>query len=413
MILFVVTAMFRSSQNMALTTLSLLAHGDLHLSSQTIGILGALAGLTLATTMIGVAGRVPGRLAERSAAVGMLLLAVAIAIFAGATSLVEMVLGTVVLGIGGGLAMPGLLNAVEHGDHANAERVIGLYTITLSVSLAVGPLLETMILAVSGEDLRAPFLAFLALPLCGAGVLFRISTPAASATAGPSLAITRAAPVTDGVGPLRGRRCRGGPLGALLRSAPGRRALIIQLLYAIPFAGLTSFGALVGREGFGVSAAHTQLAFSGFFAASLAARVLVSWRSPITRKVPLLWGSAGLTVAGLTALGTGHGLVALVFAMAILGLPHGLTFPLVLGLVAGASPPEDLPRANAALLGTTSLTAVLVPPILGAIIPLVGYHDMVLVLILPVLLLAGLFALQRSTASAAMPGSGPAVASEG
>ncbi|HET9073159.1 MAG TPA: MFS transporter [Solirubrobacteraceae bacterium] len=395
-ILLVVTALFRSSQNMALTTLSLLGHGDLHLSSGTIGVLGALAGLTLAGTTIFIAGRVPGRLAERSAGVGLALVAAAIGIFAVAASLGAMVLATLLIGVGGGLAVPGLLNAVEHGDHANSERVIGLYTITLSVSLAAGPLLETLILAATGEDLRAPFIAFCALPLCGAAVLLWLSR---SGSAG-------------GLAEHRVPRRRG-PLKALLASADGRRALIIQLLYAIPFAALTSFGALVGKEGFGVSASHTQLAFSGFFAASLAARVFVSWRSPIERKHPLLWGSASLTVTGLVALGTGHGLVALLLAMAVLGIPHGLTFPLVLGLVAGASSRADLPGANAALLGSTNLTAVAVPPILGMIIPIVGYHHMVLLLIVPVVLLAGLFALQRSTSSSAGTTAGRTVAAEG
>ncbi len=92
-----------------------------------------------------------------------------------------------------------------------------------------------------------------------------------------------------------------------------------------------------------------------------------------------------MTIAGLLLLGLGHGAWALFFAMGLLGVPHGLTFPLALALVADATPVTALPRANATLLGSTNITAVIVPLILGGLIPAIGYQDMTLVMLGPVL----------------------------
>jgi DHA1 family multidrug resistance protein-like MFS transporter len=425
--LLVATASFRLSQNMAQTTLSLLSRDDLHLGPDAIGGLGAVLGVMVAATAILVASRVPLHLAERSAAIGMLALSASLGVFFFASSLAEMVPATLLLGVSGGLAMTGLVNAVQHGAGEDRDRIIGLYTITLSVSLALGPLLETAVLAVTRQDVRAPYAYFSVFPL----VAFALLVFASRRTPSPDYAdLAAAGSVTEGIeaitteavavgtggtgiagigaglgapgagpGPPEGaapsHRRRLGSFGALVATTSGRQGLIIQLLYAIPFAGLTSFGALVARVGFGVSAAQAQAAFTAFFVMSLGSRLLVAWRSPIVRKQPLLWLSVVSTAAGLAVLGLGHGLVVLLVAMAVLGIPHGLTFPLALALVAESTDAASLPRANATLLGSTNLTTVAVPPVLGAVIPVVGYQGMALLLGVPVAGFAAVLATQR------------------
>jgi DHA1 family multidrug resistance protein-like MFS transporter len=405
--LLVATAFFRLSQNAALTTLSLLGREDLHLSPTAIGGLSALGGLVLSAVTILVASRVSLRHSAVSAAVGTVLLAASLIAFGRATSLTEMVVATLLLGAAGGLAMPGLVNAVQTHAGANRERAIAIYTITLSVSLALGPLLETSVLNSTHQDVRAPFDWFVFFPAAAALLLAGSSwhsSRRSHETAPPhqempqqsKLLGQEALPAhSNGGWPARAddrRRVGGG----LFSTRSGRQALIVQLLYAIPFAGITSFGALVAKIGFGVTAAGAQLAFTAFFATSFAARALVAWRSPIEQKQPLLWASAGMTLFGLLLLGTVHGLVLLLFAMAVLGLPHGLSFPLALGLVSESTDDSQLPRANAALIGTTNLSTVMVPTILGAVIPAVGYRAMVLLLTVPVAIFTVLLVSQRA-----------------
>lgn len=116
----------------------------------------------------------------------------------------------------------------------------------------------------------------------------------------------------------------------------------------------------------------------------------------MTHRVALFWLSAALTATGLAGLGVGHGLGVFLAAMAVLGLPHGMTFPLALALLADSTPPTGLPRANADMLGASKLTAVAIPPILGSLVPLVGYQGMTLLILVPVGGFAVLLWVQRS-----------------
>lgn len=391
--LLTATALFRMTQNMALTTLSLLARDEVHLSSTVIGLTSALSALVLSAVTIFVAGRVPLARSEGSAAAGALLLLASLTAFALASSLAVLAVAALLLGAAGGLALPGLVSAVEARAGDNHERAIGLYTLALSASLALGPVLESSVLDAARQDVRAPFAWF--IPLAGAtAAILVLPRPRAGRFPRPPAAPAPARPApADGSTP--GRRPRAAP-GGLLGSPQVRQALIIDLLYAIPFAGLTSFGALVFRAGYGVSAAQAQVAFAAFFVTSFGARALLAWRSPVTRKQPLLWTSAALTAGGLALLGTGHGTGLLLIAMAVLGIPHGLTFPLALALIAGATDRDQLPRANGALLGASNLSTIAVPSLLGAVIPATGYQNMTLLLDAPVLLFSLLLLIQQA-----------------
>ncbi len=430
--LLVATALFRVTQNMALTTLSLLGREKLGLHAGAIGVVGAVAGLAMAAVTFTVSGRVPPRRAAASAASGMTILVVALVTFALASSFGMLVAAALLLGAAGGLAMPGLINAVVFVAGGRRERAIGLYTITLSLSLALGPVMESVMLSIGNQDVRTPFVLFSFLPALGVLAIaasLRWSRrgrpspatviPPRPAGAHPDTGGTRALGADAGTrDPETGTPAPGAGAGTprapgstpdrpsgpwtarwrsgLLGSREGRVALIAQLLYAIPFAGVTVFGALVARIGFGVSPAMAQVAFTVFFVLSFASRGAVTVRSPIARKLPLFWAAASLTAAGLLLLGLGHGLVLLLVAMGVLGIPHGLTFPLALAMAADSTDLAGLPRANATLLGSTNLAAVIVPLVLGAIVPAVGYRGIALVLLAPVAVCAGLLFTQRT-----------------
>ncbi len=405
--LLVATALFRMTQNMATTTLSLLAGEAVHLGAAAIGVLGAVLGLLVALVTLVLSRRVPHHRAAASAAWAMAGLAASLLVLAVAPSFGVLAVGAALLGAAGGLAMPGLLNAIVSTAGRERERVIAVYSVTLSASLAIGPLLETVVLSAGHQDVRTPYVVFAAFPLAGAALLVaanhrrRHARPVQTAASGAadgraadlapddaaaseemSVGVDAAGDVATG--PARSpRRQRTGRSG-LLATRAGRTALVAQLLYAVPFSGVTVFGALVARRGFGVTPARAQLGFTMFFVCSFVARAAVAWRAPIVAKQAVLWASAGLTAAGLVLLGTGHGLALLLVAMGVLGVPHGFTFPLALALVAEATPVDALPRANATLLGSTTLSSVVVPLALGAIAPAVGYQGMMLAVLVPV-----------------------------
>jgi len=170
-----------------------------------------------------------------------------------------------------------------------------------------------------------------------------------------------------------------------IMSDPGFQvALFGQLLYAAPFAAIVVFGALMDRHDFHLSAAGTQIAFGVFFAVSFVVRSLLAWQSPIPHKIGLFRLSSVLTLAGLVMLALSHGVVALLLAMAVLGVPHGLTFPLAMGLVAEERSHSELAEVNAHLSAAVQAVNLGLPLVLGIGIDAVGYREMFLVLLAPV-----------------------------
>ncbi|MHB1524162.1 MAG: hypothetical protein ACYCS9_04500 [Candidatus Dormibacteria bacterium] len=391
--LLVAAACIRATQNMALTTFSLLAHDAVGLGVGAIGGLAALAATVTVGVNLGVASRVPVARSRIAAASGIVPMLPALALLATAHSFFGLGLGVVLLGVGGGVVFPALATAVGQVEPAARERALALFTLILSGSLAIGPLLESGILGLTRQNLRSPFLAFLLLPCLGVAALGLSSRGRTGRRPGAGqdldvpvvedgIAMARA--VAASAPDARGRaisllRC--GSLGN-----PGwRLAVTAQLLYAVPFAAITVFGAVLARSAFGATPEQAQLGFSCFFITSLASRALVAWRAPISRKVPVLLWSGALTLAGLLLMATGHGFGMLMVAMGILGVPHGLTFPIVLAQVAASSAPGGLAGANAALLAVSNSTSIVVPALLGLVIPLTGYRGMAMVLLLPVL----------------------------
>ncbi len=428
--LLVSTAMFRATQNMAQTTFSLLGREDLGLKAGTLGLLAALAGLAMVVVTLRFASRVAPGKARAAAAAGSLVLAGALAVFVFASSLGPFAAAVIALGIAGGVGFPALTSAFGSAEGAQREQALALFALTLSASLAIGPLMETLVLDLHHQDLRAPFAVFVVFPLLGAALLARPArrskrmslsgggegtgtigdaAPGAIVGTGPEPGPSGAG--SSGAGPSGAGPSGAGPSGAgpsgaggaawsqarrprfgleLWQTPGGRLALTAQLLYAVPFAGVTVFGALVARVAFGVTPGEAQLAFTAFFATSFAARALVVWRAPVTRKRAVFQISGAMTVTGLVLLGVGHGLPLLLVAMAVLGLPHGFTFPLALALVAEAAPPGGLTRANAVLLGASNLTGVIAPVVLGALVQPAGYRGMVLLILVPVVVFGAL-----------------------
>jgi len=403
--LITAAGLFRVTQNMAITSFSLLGKKQLGLGAGTLGILGALSGLVLVVAMVTVAARVPAPRAPAAVVVASLLLAASLVTFADATSLVLFALAIVLLGAAGGLGLPVLLNAVENAAGENRQQAAALFSVALSASLAIGPLIETVVLDATSQAVRSPFIVFIALPIVAAVLVFgqshrasrRANPPAEAASAARSDRATAPQPTQSGspaspdIHPVARRTWRQGLVG----SREGRLALTAQLLYAVPFAGITVFAALVGETVFGASPAETQLGFTGFFVTSLVVRSIVSWRSPVTHKMMLFLLSALLTAVGIVLLGTGHGLGLFFVAMAILGLPHGMTFPLSLALVADSVSGAELPRANANLLAVSNVATIAVPPILGALVPSFGYGGMTLFILFPLGIFTALLWFQR------------------
>ena len=381
--LLATAGLFRLSQNAAQTTFPLLGHQALHLGAGSIGLLGTLLGIASVAATVAIGAWVPTTQAARAIAIGTALLAVSLVLFATAGSVAALAVACVVVGLAGGAGLPSLATEAGRTDPGQRDRALARYTFVLSTSLAIGPLAETGMLALSGQNVRIPFWVLIVPVAAGLtlGVRRRRVASVAPMTSAAAVTSTRA-------------RLSGFGRGGLLGSSGGRIALTVQLLYAVPFSALTVFGALIARQEFGLNAAGTQLAFSAFFVTSLLSRFALTLRSPIPAKNPIFVLAVVCTVAGMLLLAWRGPPLRLFLAMTVLGIAHGVTFPLALVLVAQSVPHDALAAANASLFAATNLVSVSAPIILGVIADAAGYPVMSLVVLAPVLVFTAVLSRQ-------------------
>ena len=372
--LLLVAGLFRAAQNMGQTTFALFGREDLSLGAATIGSLGTVIGAFALVGALLVGGRLPTNKASTAVGAGVCLLGTSLVVLGSATSPWQFAGGTALLGLAGGFTAPSLATAVGHATPERRDRALAHYAAALSMSLALGPLAETALLELAHQHLRLPFFAFAALPVAALalGLFGRRRANAPGVASGPE-------PVQDSP-----RDRSSGQFRSLLATGGGRMALTVQLLYAVPFSAITVFGALVARGVFNMTPAGAQLAFTVFFVASLLSRLVVARISPIDHKRRALLLAACLTGAGLVLLSLGGPPLFMFIAMVLLGVPHGVTFPLALALIAQSVGTDQLAASNAALFAATSVVAVAAPVALGAVAAAASYRVMIALVLVPV-----------------------------
>ncbi len=363
---------------MALTTLALIIKDDLGYGAGTIGVISALSGIVLVLVTLTISSRLRPAQLEHAVSVSLIALAVGLVVIGVSHSLSLTAGATILLGIAGGLGMPSLAGSVQlaaRENSSNPQRILAVYTLVLSISLAIGPLLEAGLLDATHQDVRWPFLAFAILPLLAFAIMTsrrREASALAARRAAAGQPATPSPPTTVRV--------------KLLKNPEVVKALLAQLMYAVPFATLTVFGVEVARSIDGATAAQAQLAFTVFFVLSLSCRGLVVWRSPIQSK-GLAYAISGLfTIAGLVLIAAGHSFIYFLIGMIVLGIPHGAIFPLALSALSSSLPPDQLSRANSLLLGSSNFIGIVAPLALGIIAAATTYRVMMTTVLAPVLL---------------------------
>lgn len=399
-VLLAVTMLMRASQNMAQTTFPLVAGDLLHLNATAVGAVAAAGGGVSVLAMLVLASRIPPRRVPLVLVASLLMLGLAFPLVAVAHSVAVLTVAVLLLGFAGGLVFPTLITAVggiagEDAARGARDRPIALLGVALSASLAIGPFIETAILAISGGDLRSAFLWFTLGPLMAALLIAGVGTRRSAWHRARQAARRQARADAEGRG---GAASKATTKAGRSVSVPGGRvslrralddpafqvALLGQLLYAAPFTALIVFGALLARHGYGLSPAEIQVAFGVFFLVSFGVRAGIAWRSPIRHKLAWFRMSTGLTLVGLVAVGLGHGDLQLLLAMALLGVPHGLTFPLSMALVAEDRPHAELPSINAHLTASVQAVNLVLPLFLGLGIDALGFRKTFLILLIPV-----------------------------
>lgn len=365
-IIFLITvALFRATQNAVQTTYAPFGQNVLHLLPSLTGFAVTLIGIVGLIANLLLVSRFKPQHLRRVAITGLVALSLGISLVVFGNSVPAYMISALLFGITGGFMRTGLATLAGRIPGVSHDRGLAAYTVALSASLVIGPSAESVIIHANHDSLSSTLLAFAPLPLLASVLLWFLPMRTPKPAEITRVATSRA---------------------HLRENSSLRLAITGQMLYQIPFIAITTFGVLLSNELYGASLATAQISFTIFFSLSFITRLSLVWRPPRERVKMLIQLSGLLTLAGLLILNVGHNMIFLMLGMSLLGIPHGLMFPLSISLIARGTNPEDIPKANATLFATTSIISVVSPTLLGFVISNFGYHGMLLLVIVPVVI---------------------------
>ncbi|MDG6997925.1 MAG: MFS transporter [Nitrososphaerota archaeon] len=356
------TFALRASTNMFSTNLPLVAREVFSFKS---GIIGSLSGLVALAGFVSITF-VNARMASKSRRRLFILSAF------GYFLLFSFVALGGPLGIWFIAAAAGFLVQPIMTNQANASSIIGktaperergiaVYTISLSASLVVGPLVNSLIL--TKVSLAESFVVFSIFPLTAALLSFLIPFPKDASTPLETKGDFRR---EDVHAPFK--------VGSFIKTMKNegfQAAIFIMAMYSIPFTALVTFGGLFSMDYYAASNIAVQYYFAIFFTVSFAFRILLlfSRRANIRLLTAI---STVFSILGIALLVTVINPWSYVIAMALLGIPHGLTYPSALIVISRTSSESERNTLNSYFTSFIMVVNVLTPILIGFIAELLS-----------------------------------------
>ena len=356
LVIIPLTIAVRASNNMLMTTIPLITKYLFGFNEGEVGIISALTSLA---TFIGsglINSRLRGgtrELAFRSAAI---IYAILLPFFYLASPITVWILAGIA-GIVLGLIMPNIITyAGLLKDRKQRERVLSIYTLALSISLVLGPAIETWILEYF--SLRMVFLFFAPFSILTGIMSFFVEFPKEDNK----------------------------NVKVKVFSNPGFITAVINILtYNIVFSILLAFGGIFAKSTFNVPYSTVTAIFSAFFTTSLIARLYLSIR-PAEKLWHFMSLSIGITTLGLIFISIfPPTLLLFVAALLLLGIPHGLTYPLSVISISRTFRLEERNAANSTFFAIMMLIGIITPSIAGFVIQRIGFR-LTLTFIIPIIL---------------------------
>ena len=349
--IFVIGACARATSNMVSTTIPILGQyvfglGTLYggVAVSVYSLLGIVANYWVNPRLSGTTQRVAVLASAAVAAASTLLLSL--------SGPVTAVLLGGVIGFAFGIIFPSVISTASLEGGGKGERLLALYSAGLTVSLVLGPILESYILTFSYRETFLVF-SFVAAAMFLASWKVRfVRVPSQSMRAGPD--------------------SRKGVYAATLLSS----------VFYIPFAAFTAFLPIYASKVFGTPVSVSYLSFLPLFVVSLCSRAYMTARPFRELRLPIL-ASVLVSASGLAAMVLAPSYAVFLVVMALFGLPHGVTYTISLVVVARTSAEGERNAAVSLLSAYTNLVYVAVPVLLGYLIGVAGIRPAFLSLLVP------------------------------
>ncbi|ARM76178.1 MFS transporter [Acidianus manzaensis] len=354
-IIVAITFALRASNNMVITTVPLIARYDFHFSDILIGLVSSFAAIFAFISSGFLNSRLESVIRRRMFILFSVLYGIVFPLFYFANSLNIWFFGAF-LGFSMGIIMPNIMTSAGlFQDRKTRERMLSLYTLTLSTSLILGPLIESAILL--KYTLFQAFLFFSIFSLLVAIFSFKLKFPKEDTKI--DVAETK--------------------FKEILNNSGFKLSIMLTLIYSMPFGMITTFGAIYAVDYFHASYSLATALFGVFFATSFLGRLLLTIFTPKNLWNPILISSS-LTILGLFLIFISPDLPFYIMSLIVLGIPHGLTYPLSLVTISRSFKESRRNMANsyfsATMMGFTSF----VPIIISSIVNIFGIKSSFIIL---------------------------------
>ncbi|EQB65138.1 MAG: transporter [Thermoplasmatales archaeon E-plasma] len=330
----------RITNNMISTTAPLIAKYSYGMNSFEVGLTGTLIyAATLVSTAL-INPRLDSKM-RKNVFVSASILAT--------LSEVLLLLGTIPLfwlsiglfGFFTGFLFTNLITSISMvSEGVTRERFLAGYSISLSLGLVIGPTIETETLSFLPYNLI--ILEFLPFMIVVSALSFLVKFKEKNETKGIS-----------GIG-----------------KNPGFLTSILAITaYNVPFAAFTVFMAIYLRTQFHVSLVFSFSVYILFFLTSFVTRIYLFIRPLRAIKKPLFFliYLTIICVVLIPVLTVFHNVYAVLFVIAVLGIPHGGIFPISTIMLSRGVPRESLNAANSYFMSYNNVLFIIIPAIFGAI----------------------------------------------
>ncbi len=342
-IILLITFLIRASNNMLTTSVPLLVRYYFGFSQTEVGFIAALISFTTFLSTALLNARMSASLRRYAFILSNLFYSV---VFLGIwlSNFYSIWFLSAVMGILLGFIMPNILTSAGlFPDRKTRDRILNLYTVALSVSLILGPLIESWLL--NFITIKQAFLAFAVF-----GVVSFVISPQ-----------------------IRFPTERNNRRKVRVLSNYGFWSAIFNIIaYTIPFAVIVAFAGIYEKDTFGISLSLVTLIFSAFFLTSFLSRLYLSFKP--ARNIKFMMNlTIGLTVLGIIFIITSNSLLLFIIAFLILGIPHGLAYPLSIVTLSRSFNEKFRNAANSYFFSIIMAVSVILPVLAGLSIDNIGF----------------------------------------
>ncbi len=259
-----------------------------------------------------------------------------------------------------GALMPNLITSAGlFKDRRLRERMLAIYSLSLSTSLLIGPAIEGFILKY--YTLQQSFLFFTII-----------------AAFVPILSPFLRFPNEDHESKVNSS------FGQILKNNGFKVALLNNLTYQVPFAFILTFDGIYAETEFHASNSIAILLYSVFFITSFLGRLFLAVKPPSNIKL-LIETSVTLTIAGLIIAFLSPNIYVFIIALLILGIPHGFTYTLSIITLSRTFNINLRNAANSYFFSTMMVIGAILPSLLGILVDLTNLRTG-FIAILPIIL---------------------------